>query len=71
MVWESLRKPRLFSTKEFLFDYGDGKERKSYVWRKVRGLFPRPFTDLELWEVGKGLKHGDGLRVAIVSGPNS
>jgi hypothetical protein len=37
----------------------------------VRDLFPRPFTDLELWEVGKGPKQGDGLRVAIVSGPNS
>jgi hypothetical protein len=71
MVWESLRKPRLFSTKEFLFDYGEGKERKSYVWRRVRDLFPRPFTDLELWEVGKGPEDGEGLPVAIVSGPNS
>ena len=67
MVWESLRKPKLFSTKEFLFDYGEGKERKSYVWRRVRDLFPRPFTDMELWEVGKGNGDGDGLPLAIVS----
>jgi hypothetical protein len=71
MVWESLRKPKLFSTKEFLFDYGEGKDRKSYIWRRVRDLFLRPFTDLELWEVGKEPEDGDGLPVAIVSGPNS
>jgi hypothetical protein len=67
MVWERLRKPKLFSTKEFLFDYGEGKERKSYVWRRVRDLFPRPFTDLELWEVGKGKEDSDSLPLAIVS----
>jgi hypothetical protein len=71
IVWESLRKPTLFSTKEFLFDYGEGKERKSYVWRRVRDLFPRPFTDIELWEVGKGKGHGDGLPLAIVSNEHS
>ena len=67
MVWERLRKPTMFSTKEFFFDYGEGTERKTYVWRRVRDLFPRPFTDIELWEVGKGKGSGDDLPLAIVS----
>jgi hypothetical protein len=67
MVWERLRKPTMFSTKEFFFDYGEGRDRKTYVWRRVRDLFPRPFTDIELWEVGKEMGHGVGLPLAIVS----